>query len=320
MIFKKFYAKLPALLPQQSKAKIQSVTRDRVFVSREWLLHDRRKTLAKVVSKLCYSFIQSAAHPYAPIFFKRAAIEMIYTSNKLERTLPPLSSSHDIYKILNDLYESYSDDLHAAPCSSWNAEGQNPQHISIQVTQHLRALKFLMQHLANPLTVEVVLKTHSVLMAGAVDDAGAFIQNGALRAHPSYAGTHVYPEGNPVVLRASLMQIVEQYNTAMKQSSPTLVEPASRLFYNTITLHPFQNGNGRLCRLLFAFAMVQAGVPFPVALTTRHSGARRHYMKSILLARRDDTRELATTALMSVDYTLSDFLENARLTDFSTSM
>jgi hypothetical protein len=38
-------------------------------------------------------------------------------------------------------------------------------------------------------------------------------------------------------------------------------------------------------------------------------------MKSILLARRDDPRELATMALMSVDYTISNFLENIHMTD-----
>ena len=99
----------------------------------------------------------------------------------------------------------------------------------------------------------------------------------------------------------------------MSEASPALVEPAVRLFYDVITLHPFQNGNGRLCRLLFSFAIMQAGLPFPVALTTGHSGARKHYMKSILLARRDDTRELATIALVSVDNTISNFLEDIRL-------
>ena len=312
MLFKMLYAKLPALVSQQSKEIIECVARDSVFVSKEWLLQEPRKSLAKVILQLGHPFLQAGAHPYSPIFYKRAAITMIYISNKLERTLPLPSSAHGTYKILNALYEDDTDDLHAAPSSSWNAEGDNPQHISIQMAQHLRALKFLMHQVVNPLTVEVILKTHEVLMAGAVDDADAFIQNGMLREHPSHAGAHVYPD--PIVLRSSLISIVEQYNASMREASPTLVEPAIRLFYNAITLHPFQNGNGRLCRLLFSFAMMQAGVPFPVALTTGHSGARKHYMKSILLARQGDTRELATMALMSADYTISNFLENARLT------
>lgn len=88
------------------------------------------------------------------------------------------------------------------------------------------------------------------LMHGAVED------NGKLRDHPCHAGTHVYPKGDSAALRASLIQIIEQYNTSMRQVSPALVEPATLLFYDTVTLHPFQNGNGRLCRLLVAFAMI----------------------------------------------------------------
>jgi Fic family protein len=294
--------------------------RDSVFVSKEWLLQEPRKTLANFISRLGHPLLRAGTHPYAPIFYKRAAISMIYTSNKLERTLPLQFSAHDAHKILNDVYDCDTDDLHSAPSFSWNAEGENAQQVSIQMIQHLRAFKFLMNHVAAPLNVDVLLKTHEVMMAGAVDDDGAFIKNGTLREQPCHAGTHVYPEGDPVALRASLIRIVEQYNASVSETSPAIVEPAVQLFYDTITLHPFQNGNGRLCRLLFAFAMKQAGVPFPVALTTGHSGARRHYMKSILLARRDDTRELATMALMSADCTVSDFLENACLTDGPTSL
>jgi Fic family protein len=285
----------------------------RVFVSKEWLLQDPIKTLAKVTSQLKHPLLQTGAHPYAPIFYKRAAITMIYVSNKLERTLPLGASAHDTYRVLHQHFDDDTDDLHAAPSSSWNAEGDIPSQIAIQMIQHLRALKFLLCRVDSPLTVAVILKTHEILMAGAVDDQGACIKNGTLRDHPSHSGTHVYPEGDPVVLCASLTRVVEQYISSMSEASPALVEPAVRLFYDVITLHPFQNGNGRLCRLLFSFAIMQAGLPFPVALTTGHSGARKHYMKSILLARRDDTRELATMALMSVDYTISNFLEDIRL-------
>jgi hypothetical protein len=95
MLFKKLYAKLPVLLSLQSNRKIQSVARDSVFVGKEWLLQELRKTLAKVMSQLDHPFLRAGAHPYAPIFYKCAAITIIYTSNKLERTLPLPSSAHD---------------------------------------------------------------------------------------------------------------------------------------------------------------------------------------------------------------------------------
>jgi Fic family protein len=303
---------------KMSEPNFVNVADDSVFVSKEWLLQEPRKTLAKVNSQLSLPLFRDRVHPYIPIFFKRAAITMIYASNMLERTLPLLSSAHETYKLLNALYDVDSDDLHAAPPFSWNAEGENLREISAQMIQHLRALKFLMNQVKNSLTVDVVLKTHEVLMKGAVDDSGVFIKNGTLRDHPCHAGTHVYPDGDPAALRASLIQIIEKYNASMREVSPALVEPATILFYSTITLHPFQNGNGRLCRLLFAFAIIQAGAPFPVALTTGHSGARKHYMKAILLARRGNCRELATMALMSVDYSLSNCLENIHLTNTPT--
>ena len=101
MLFKKLYSKLPALISLQSKQKFESVALDSVFVSKEWLLQEPHKTLAKVISQLGLPFLRAGAHPYAPIFYKRAAITMIFTSNKLERTLPLPSSAHDTYKILN---------------------------------------------------------------------------------------------------------------------------------------------------------------------------------------------------------------------------
>jgi hypothetical protein len=66
---------------------------------------------------------------------------------------------------LNALYDDDSDDVHAAPSSSWNAEGENCPEISAQMVQHLRALKFLKNQNANPLTIDVVLKTHDIFDA-----------------------------------------------------------------------------------------------------------------------------------------------------------
>lgn len=54
MLFKKLYAKLPVLLSLQSNRKIQSVARDSVFVGKEWLLQELRKTLA-LRQKSCHN-------------------------------------------------------------------------------------------------------------------------------------------------------------------------------------------------------------------------------------------------------------------------
>lgn len=149
-------------------------------------------------------------------------------------------------------------------------------------------------------------------MKGALNENGTMQRNGLLRDHPCHAGTHVYPEGNPEKLLVSLSLIVEDYNIATKDNTSSLVIPAARLFYETVTLHPFENGNGRLCRLLYSFGIMQAGIPFPAILSTGHSKAHEHNMRAILCARNGDFRELATISLMSVQYSLSNFFENAK--------
>ena len=286
------------------------------FVAKEWLIDDPIATLTKIRVQL---EDEQFAGSYVVLFRKRLAITNVYASNKLERTLPAAISEHDTYMLLEASYDASADDEDAAPGADWNAEGEEDptarngaKKTAVQLLQHLRALKFLMQQVDMPLSAEIILKAHEVLMAGALDDDGTSIKNGVLRDHPCHAGTHVYPEGNPAALLASLRRIIDEYNVSAR-ASPSLVLPATRLFYDVITLHPFQNGNGRMCRLLFAFGIMQSGVPFPVALTTGHSNARKHYMKAIMLARRGDMRELATMALMSVEYTVANFLENLRL-------
>jgi hypothetical protein len=87
----------------------------RVFVSKEWLLQDPIKTLAKVTSQLRHPLLQTGAHPYAPIFYKRAAITMIYVSNKLERTLPLGASAHDTYRVLHQMMIPMICTLHPPP-------------------------------------------------------------------------------------------------------------------------------------------------------------------------------------------------------------
>ena len=280
-----------------------------MFVAKEWLLEDPIASLEHVHKQLS---VEDFSRPYALVFLKQVAITNVYVSNKLERTLPVGTSEKDAFNLLDTLFDD-ADEENAAPYAEWDAEGQmreSNKKTAAQLVQHLRSLKFLMRMVAKPLTVDVIIKTHEVLMAGALDADGTPIKNGIIRSHPCHAGTHVYPEGKPAVLLDSLHCIVDEYNDAA--FAPSLVLPAARLFYDVITLHPFQNGNGRLCRLLFAFAMMQSGVPFPVALTTGHSRARSHYMKAILLARRGDFRELNTMALMSVESVVATFLENAR--------
>ena len=55
----------------------------------------------------------------------------------------------------------------------------------------------------------------------------------------------------------------------MTQSlSSDLIQVAHDLFGDFLVVHPFQDGNGRLGRLLVAYALMQHGIPFPVTISS----------------------------------------------------
>lgn len=289
------------------------------FISKEWLLEDPKASMEHVERMLKSATLSTA---YASIFSKRLMVMLVYISNKLERTLPPRAAEDEIYKYLDDVFDSIDADGCLVPAAEqWDAEGEQANGTKcpkVQLLQHLRSLKFLFSGLpvASGLTVRAVLQAHGILMNGAVDEEKKPVAAGAFRDHPCHAGAHAYPDGDPAMLERSLQRILDEFNAEAAAPDGTVVtklQASTKLFYDVITLHPFQNGNGRLCRILLAFAMAKLGFPFPVPLTTGHKSARKHYMKAILLARRGDMRELNTTALMSVEYVLCNFMENVRL-------
>ena len=57
---------------------------------------------------------------------------------------------------------------------------------------------------------------------------------------------------------------------------------ATNLFENIINIHPFEDGNGRICRLILAHVLIQMKCClFPVILSSFHRRGRRHYIRAV---------------------------------------
>lgn len=282
------------------------------LTTKEWLLTEPDATLRAVTEALRDRAPYSV--PYASTFSRRMLTVLVYTSNRLEDTLPEGVKEHETYALLDEIAAAASDVRPPEPAERWPAEGgDGGKQTRAQLVQHMHAARFLFRLVGAPLTVEAVTEAHRLLMAGA-EDSGVPVKAGAFRDRPACAGTHPYPEGDPAMLRDSLAAIVAAFNRCIDSPDDnTVVTAPVRLFYDTITLHPFENGNGRLCRLLFAYAAMRAGAPFPVPLTSGHRKARGHYMRAIFQARRGNMSELHTLALMSIEAVLCSFRENLRV-------
>ena len=57
---------------------------------------------------------------------------------------------------------------------------------------------------------------------------------------------------------------------------------ATNLFGNIINIHLFEDGNGRICRLILAHVLMQINCClFPVILSPFHRRGRRHYIRAV---------------------------------------
>lgn len=222
------------------------------------------------------------ASAYLVVFAKQSAIMCVYLSNKLECTLPTGLSEQATYKLLDETFdlEPNLEELNASPPARWSTDGSpNDASARMQLQQHMRALKYLLYVCdpgQQPLTPQMVKVAHKLLMFGAMNKDGSDIAAGEYRHSAAHSGTGlIYPP--PESIPTGVIKIVDAYNAKAKVGEP--VEVAAQLLYGMVALHPFEDGNGRLCRLLAAYALMAAGEPFAVPLHNGHRKCRKHYEK-----------------------------------------
>ena len=83
---------------------------------------------------------------------------------------------------------------------------------------------------------------------------------------PVFVGYHIFPPAGHIG-RHMEGAIFRFHKT--KNDHPIMV--AKNLFGNIINIHPFEDGNGRICHLILAHVLVQSGCNlFPVLLSSFH--------------------------------------------------
>jgi Fic family protein len=154
------------------------------------------------------------------------------------------------------------------------------------------------------------------MFQGAIEEDGARSEAGVLRKTDVAAGTHDFPSLHPAELRAWLQKICDAFHTRTADAAVHPIEAAALLAQEFVQLHPFRNGNGRLCRLLFAAALEWQGLPFRVALSSGRSKSRKHYVEALQdaqdVSRAEPSRyrQLFYLAVFSVHRVLSNFGAN----------
>jgi fido (protein-threonine AMPylation protein) len=245
--------------------------------------------------------------PYMATFKKRAAVVNVYLSNLMEGTLPPSAKERDTYKLVELELDSSDGVFLPEPALEWAAEGHHSSSFTrAQLLQYARAQRYL--NSLQELSSEAVQHAHKIMMWGATG-----VSPGVFRSQPAHSGTgYVYPEAE--LIPNGVEQVLSIFRRDLEKVHAGELDVnimTARLFYKMITLHPFKNGNGRLCRLLASFALRAAGDPFLVCLTNGRKKARQHYQQVLRHAdTRGDIKRLAAYILECRHFAWQNFARN----------
>ena len=108
---------------------------------------------------------------------------------------------------------------------------------------------------------------HRDHQANTQDNDGASNGNNVLageyRKSPVFAGFHIFASAD--YIERYMEDAIFSFHETKKDD---IIIAATNLFGNIINIHPFQDGNGRLCRLILAHVLIQMKCClFPVILS-----------------------------------------------------
>ena len=114
-------------------------------------------------------------------------------------------------------------------------------------------------------------QTHKIMMDGKDVLAGEY------RKSPVFAGHYIFaPAGH---IERYMEDAIFRFHET-KKDVPIMT--ATNLFGNIINIHPFEDGNGRICRLILAHVLIQMkSCLFPEILSSFHRRGRRHYIRAV---------------------------------------
>ena len=106
---------------------------------------------------------------------------------------------------------------------------------------------------------------------------GEDILVGGYRKLPTFAGYHIFaPVGH---IERYMEDAIFRFHKT-KNDDPIMA--ATNLFRNIINMHPFEDGNGRICHLILAHVLIQMKCClFPIILSSFHRRGRRHYVRAV---------------------------------------
>ena len=224
-------------------------------------------------------------------FRKAMTIEFVYESNKAS-------------SVGTQSYEKVMDILMKIMSLSGESEDDSKEEDVTLNTE--KALKEMTDKSPNQLSIESIEKLHKILMYSISTTDGDLrcnldYENEVITTRPD-GTTHYYPDHT--LVKPMLEGVIQQHNIHMacvpdtiQDKVPFLIKSAAWILTRFVTIHPFTDGNGRVCRILANHVLSQV-IPFPVHVYKTGEVDRQHYIDAIIQCQDDNGPPQKMAALL----------------------
>ncbi|AZA89804.1 MULTISPECIES: Fic family protein [Chryseobacterium group] len=173
--------------------------------------------------------------------YHRTQIDLTYNSNRIEGSRLTLDQTRYIFET--------------------NTVGVSKESINvddiIETTNHFRAIDLIIDKAKSKLTESLIKELHFLLKSGTSDSAKDWFNVGEYKKLPNEVGGNETTAPGKVATR--MKEILSEYNDIENKT----IEDIIAFHYQFEIIHPFQDGNGRVGRLImFKECLANNVIPF----------------------------------------------------------
>lgn len=134
-----------------------------------------------------------------------------------------------------------------------------------EIVQHAKAASYMIHQLCirdKDLSEEIILQTHRILTYKVDADTTPWQEyNGVYRTDEVSAGFHSFPHHGlvPYKMKDMIRELESDLKKALKKGTIDPIAIASKYTHIFVNVHPFIDGNGRMCRLILNSMLLKLG-------------------------------------------------------------
>lgn len=148
-----------------------------------------------------------------------------------------------------------------------------------EVANHAEAILYLSEALEEKEISERLIKDlHAIIFIGVKDEKGRLLKGGSYKTEDNFAITlsgNIKKYTPAIEVQHEMDGLITWYQCSKESLHP--VELAAIFHHKLVSIHPFQDGNGRVCRLCMNLILMKFG--YPPAVIRREE--REDYLLSL---------------------------------------